>query len=395
MRVYHFTEQPYPDAWGKDLDSLRVTIPNRLCDPETMSDLYHRYLDEWQLADELGLNIMVNEHHATSTCVSVSVNLTLSILARITKNARLLALGVPICNRTDPIRVAEEMSMIDVISRGRLDMGLVKGVPYEIAPANSNPGRMMDRFWEAHDLILKAMTTHDAPFSWEGEYFQNRTVNVWPRPWQEPHPPVWITSLSPSSAPGIAKRGHIVATVLSGVACKVLFDAYRKAHLEYHGRPAGTDRFAYAILCAVGVTREEAYRRGHEVASYVRTSDKVAAPFNLPPGYAPPQAMAKVMQGLKPGFPPIATKSGDMVLPKNASVEQLIEGGMMCAGTPDEVFDQITTFHDAVGGFDNLSIMCQAGRLNHADTTASLTLFGKEVLPRLREWSSSKERLAA
>ena len=69
------------------------------------------------------------------------------------------------------------MAMIDVISKGRLEMALVKGAPYEIAPANSNPGRIMDRSWEAHDLILKAMTTQDGPFNWEGEYFHYRNVN--------------------------------------------------------------------------------------------------------------------------------------------------------------------------------------------------------------------------
>ena len=63
MRVFHFSEEPYPNAWAPDADSLRITLPNSECDPQTAADLYHRYLDEWQLADELGFDIMVNEHH--------------------------------------------------------------------------------------------------------------------------------------------------------------------------------------------------------------------------------------------------------------------------------------------------------------------------------------------
>ena len=78
---------------------------------------------------------------------------------------------MPIGNRFDPVRVAEEYSMIDVISRGRVEMGFVKGVPFEMTPANTNPADLMERFWEAHDLILKAMTTHDGPFNWEGTLF--------------------------------------------------------------------------------------------------------------------------------------------------------------------------------------------------------------------------------
>src|SRR3981189_2835720 len=176
MRVFNFTEHPRPDAWNLGFDSLRVNLPNRLCEPQVAADLYHRYYDEWMLADELGFDIMVNEHHSTATCLSASCNVTLAILARITRRARLLALGVPLANRNDPLRIAEELAMIDVISRGRLIMGFVKGVPFEVPVANSNPVRMMDRLWESHDFIVRAMTHRDGPFYWEGRYFQYRHV---------------------------------------------------------------------------------------------------------------------------------------------------------------------------------------------------------------------------
>ena len=88
--------------------SLRVSLPNRHCDPDVAADLYHRFLDEWMLCDELGINIFVNEHHSTATCMTASCTVTLGILARITKNVRLLGLGMPIANRPDPLRIAEE-----------------------------------------------------------------------------------------------------------------------------------------------------------------------------------------------------------------------------------------------------------------------------------------------
>src|SRR5207302_1314324 len=200
MKVWHFSELAYHPAWPQLGESYRVVIPSRLFDPKVGADLYHRYLDEWALCDELGINIMTNEHHATATCADSVCTIPMAILARETKTVRLLALGMPIGNRNDPIRVAEEYSMIDVISRGRLEMGFVKGVPFEISPANTNPADLADRFWEAHDLILKAMTSHDGPFNWEGTHFQYRSVNVWPRPWQEPHPPVCMPVGSPGSA---------------------------------------------------------------------------------------------------------------------------------------------------------------------------------------------------
>ena len=120
------------------------------------------------------MEIMLNEHHQTATCVDPAAPLVLAALARLTKKARLLILGNPIANRRQPVRVAEEMAMVDVLSRGRLEAGFVRGVPYEVLPANSNPVRMNERQWEALDLIIKAWTTHDGPFSHEGRFFHYR-----------------------------------------------------------------------------------------------------------------------------------------------------------------------------------------------------------------------------
>lgn len=386
MRVFHFSEQPYPDAWNPEYDSLRVTLPNALCDPQTAGDLFHRYLDEWQICDELGINIMVNEHHATATCMSSSCTLTLATLARITKQVRLLALGIPLANRNDPVRVAEECAIIDVVSRGRFEMGFVKGIPYEIAPANSNPVGMMDRFWESHDLILKALSTQDGPFSFEGRFFHHRSVNIWPRPFQNPHPPVWVPTMSPSGVRAIAQRGHVAATFLTGYSTGKINDEYRKAFAEAGRGQAGVDRLAYMGMCAVADTHEEAMIKAEKVASYVRTTAIVAEAFSYPPGYFPPQAIAQVLR--KPvgrSKYNAQTASGRPVELTTASVEDLIAAGAMFAGTPDEVYEQIITFHDTVGGVGNLILMMQAGHLTHAETVSSLTLFAKEVMPRLQQ----------
>ena len=161
MRAWHFSENAYhllPDA--KEYDSIRVSLPNRYYDPQIGADLYHRFIDEWKIADELGLEVMVNEHHQTATNLNPAGPIIMGILARETKRARLLILGNPIANRREPVRVAEEMAMVDVYSRGRLEVGFVRGVPYEISAGNHSPAHMHERFWEAHDLILKAWTSH-------------------------------------------------------------------------------------------------------------------------------------------------------------------------------------------------------------------------------------------
>src|SRR4029077_20479882 len=147
---------PYPFIPQEVLDqvdSVRASLPNRYCDPLAAARLYEECLDEYRLCDEVGLNIISNEHHAGINCLYGASPLTLGILARETKNVRLLSLGTLITVRTDPVRIAEEYATADVISRGRLEIGFVKSGGSEMASGNANPIGIVDRFWEAIDLI--------------------------------------------------------------------------------------------------------------------------------------------------------------------------------------------------------------------------------------------------
>ncbi|WP_250523452.1 MULTISPECIES: LLM class flavin-dependent oxidoreductase [unclassified Caballeronia] len=388
MNVFYFTEQPYPDAWNPEATSLRVTLPNSECDPSVMADLYARYFDEWMLADELGFDLMVNEHHATATCLSSVAGVTLSILARQTKRARLLTLGYPIANRLDPVRIAEELAMIDVISRGRLEMGFVRGVPYELGVTQKSAVGMTDRFWEAHDLILKALSTRDGPFNWQGKHFQARNVNVWPRPYQDPHPPVWISGRSRSNIRDIASRGHVFATFLSGKQTAGMFDYYREVAAELGHATPSADRFAYLGIVAVADTHDKAMQRARILVNYLRTSALVAEPFDNPPGYMSAADSARMMRAN--GKRTAKSASGKAVDVHSGSIEELIDAGAMFVGTPDEVYEQIAAFDDDVGGLGNLLMMGHAASLSHADTVNNLTLFAKEVLPRLKQRSASR-----
>ncbi len=398
MRVYHFSEEPYPDVWTPDRPTLRVTLPNELCDPQRAHELYHRYIDEWMLADQLGFDIMLNEHHSTATCLTASANLLLAILARVTKNARLLVLGVPVCNRQDPVRIAEEMAMVDVISGGRLEFGMIKGVPYEIAPANSQPTRMMDRFWEAHDIIVKAMTTHNGAFNFEGEFFHHRTVNIWPRPWQQPHPPIWSSTSTPANAKEIGVRGYVVGSFMGGTLETIkLHKAYAEGYREGgYGTEVPVDRFGYLAMCATADTEAEGRRRADIIADYLRTNAQVAEPFNKPPGYFSVDAAFRSMRSPNPrAFRTLVSPAGKNVELSTATLQDFIDCGIAFAGTPDQVYEQICSFVDSIGGLGNLLLMGQGGHLNHQETTDSMTLFGTKVLPRLKARYAPEMKFAA
>ena len=386
MDAYYFSEMAFHPAWEAGGNLLRNDIPSRLFDPVVGHQLLNRFLDEYALCDELGLNIMLNEHHSTATCTDVTCTLPLMALARETKKARLLALGMPIANRSDPVRVAEEFAFADVISGGRVEMGLVKGGPTEVFAANTNPVLLNERFWEAHDLIVKAMSTHDGPFRWEGRHFQYRLVNVWPRSFQNPHPPIWMPVASAPSAAAVAAKGYVVACLNTGFTqTRAVFDTYRRAAAKA-GKTADELRLAYLALVGVGDTAEEGFRRAGMLLEYIRTQSRRAPQYVNPLGMTPTEVNAEILQqGGRVKLQPIYSRDGRVVDRSELSVQSMIDAGTMFAGTPDMVVQQIREFHDYVGGFGHLLAMAQGAWLDHKDTVANIELFAKEVLPRIRD----------
>lgn len=373
MQTWYFNEAAYPYLPDEtEYDSIRVTLPNGLYDPKVGAGLWDRYMDEWQVADELGLNVMVNEHHATATCMNPAGPLVAGILARTTKNARIVLLGNPIANRPDPVRVAEEMALVDTLSHGRLEVGFVRSVPYEVLPSNASPVGMAERMWEAHDLIKRAWTTTDGPFSWEGKYFQFRSVNIWPRPFQQPHPPIWMSSRSQNGAAEIGERGYVCATFLGGHAgAKVVFDAYKQRRENLGLSAPELDRFAYAGLVYTGSSDEEG-RAGAEKLLWYMRANKVPIQFKNPPGYA---SIGANIGAVKGGM--------NNLIPDDNSLDSLIDKGIVFAGSPDSVYEQIKRFHERSGGIGHLLLMGQSGFLEHDETVAGIENFAREVQPRL------------
>ena len=378
MQAWHFSESAYPYLPpAETYPSIRVSLPSKHFDPVKGAALWDRYLEEWQIAEDEGLEIMLNEHHQTATCADPAAPMVLAALARLTTKARLLILGNPLANRRQPVRVAEEMALCDVLSHGRVEAGFVRGVPYEISPANSNPVRMGDRFWEALDLIVKTWTSHDGPFSHEGRFFHHRNINIWPRAYQNPHPPVWVSTTSPGGAAEVGAKGFIQATFLTGFeATRKIYESYRAAWRKAgRGQDVPNHRLAYAALIYVGETEQEAHDGAEKLLWYV-TANKVAPQFANPPGYSPVAAQVAMQRGVEHPLKQFA---------KNPSVEAAIRSGFMFAGTPDQVYEQIKRHYEYVGGYGHLLIMGQAGFLEHDDTVKGIRMFARHVYPRLKE----------
>ena len=172
---YYFSEMPYPDTPELDrYPSIRLTYPNRYFNPELGAQLYRRYLDEYAYAEIVGFDgLMVNEHHNTPTCMHLAANLSAAALIQRTRHCKILLLGNVIALWDNPVRLAEEVAMLDLMSAGRVISGFVRGIGIEQFSINVAPAENRERFQESHDLIIKTWT-EPGPFRWEGKHFHFR-----------------------------------------------------------------------------------------------------------------------------------------------------------------------------------------------------------------------------
>ena len=196
MKMCFFHLMPYgylPDDFDKQYHSVWVDAPNSLFDPKKGTQLYNDYLDELEFAEEMGFDgLCVNEHHYNAYGLMPSPNLMASAMTRRTSKAAIIVLGNSLALYNPPVRVAEEFAMLDVLSGGRFVAGFPLGTSQDtVFGYGEVPVTLREKYNEAHDLVIKAWTERE-PFAFNGKYTQLRYVNIWPRPYQEPHPPIWV-----------------------------------------------------------------------------------------------------------------------------------------------------------------------------------------------------------
>ena len=217
------------------------------------------------MAEELGFDgLMLNEHHDNAFCMGSVMNVEASILARLTKKVKIVLLGNPLPIVGNPLRLAEELAMIDLISGGRLVSGWVRGAGSEQFASNANPAFNREYFDEAHEVIIKAWT-QPGPFRYEGKHFHYRYVDPWMLPMQKPHPQIWIPGLlSPETVEWCAKHRYPYVALATFLEPTVeLWDFYRDAAAK-EGYQVGTENFGYLQKVYVAETEEKA----HEIAKW-------------------------------------------------------------------------------------------------------------------------------
>ena len=287
MFLMRFTERAYT-AYTEEAvrnspnEAVRLTFSNSNFDPTVGARQYNEYLDEYEYCEEAGFDgLMLNEHHNTPTCLGATMNLEAAILARNTKKPKIVLMGNPLPTFENPLRVAEEIAEIDMISNGRVVSGFVRGTGVESLAANINPLHNRERFEEAHDLIIKTWTT-PGPFRWEGKHYQFRVVNPWMMPMQKPHPPIWVGGEGRRAIRRAARFGDgwqplgNNSTFPMGTAEELAVGLTRlDAELERAGRPAGALEITSRMLGYDLKKNGEASGSGH--AAFAGTADEIAS----------------------------------------------------------------------------------------------------------------------
>ena len=389
MFLMRFTERAYTNYTEEDVrnspnQAVRLTFSNSHFDPQVGSDLYNRYLDEYEYSEEVGFDgLMLNEHHNTPTCLGATMNLEAAILARSTKRAKIVLLGNPLPVFDNPLRLAEELAEIDMISRGRLVSGFVRGTGVESWSANVNPLFNRERFEEAHDLIIKAWTT-PGPFRWEGKHFEFRYVNPFETPLQKPHPPVWIPGTgSPETVTFCAERRYpYIFLETDPEATQDMITGYGETARE-HGYEMGPQHVGYLQRILVADTDEKAREIGRGFLEGNIGVGRIPMPpdYMAPIGYNSRDPKFRAMKE-RVRKDPFQLSGGGGV--DTATWDEILARKRIIVGSPDTVVEQIREqLQQLRPGI--LGVWTNDGTISHQDTMRCLELMGQEVLPRVRE----------
>ena len=376
----HFMPYVHLPPNHKEYKSLWVDFPNKYYDPKKAAVLYEQYFSELELADKVGFDaIVVNEHHNTSYSMMPAPNLIAAALLSRIQRAKICVWGTP-PNLEYPNRLAEEYAMLDVLSKGRLDVAFPLGTGMEYWCNPINPTTARERHKESIEIILKAWT-EEGPTSYYGDFYTYRFLNSWPRPYQQPHPPCYIVGTgSPETIELAAQFGFGYSAVfVTRERALELNNKLRQRSAEL-GKQIRPDQMPLGVLTYVAETQEQAEREFAEHLQFFFEDGLRTTPqFLAPPGYISiEQLKARAAVGDK--------------LHGSFNLKALKDTLFLAVGTPEQVANQIGEWGHTMGT-THINIQGALGNMPHWKTVKNISLIAEEVIPRVR--SQSNARMAA
>jgi alkanesulfonate monooxygenase SsuD/methylene tetrahydromethanopterin reductase-like flavin-dependent oxidoreductase (luciferase family) len=334
--------------------------PPTLFDPEIGQRTFDDFLAYARLADDLGFDwISVSEHHYSPHILTPSLAAIAGALTQVVQRARIALLG-PLPPVNNPVRIAEEIAMLDHLSHGRLIVLPLRGTPNEynsygpLTPAKSRT------ITQEATLLIRKTLSEPQPFSWEGEHFNFPTIAIWPRPVQRPFPPMYYSGNSLDSArfAGAQRLGMGTSFLPPPVVAQTVA-VYR----------------AEAAAAGWEPTPDQIVHRNHIVVA-----ETAAEAAELEANFLPPPIKANIARNMQ------ANRNGDTSMADWAA--RFEQGHLQFAGTPDVLVERIRDFHELTG-VGVLDFIFAAGQTSPAAVRRSIELFGQEVLPRIRDIGES------
>ena len=325
-------------------------------------------VDRAQLADEIGFDwVTVAEHHYAPLSITPNPMVMAGALTQVVKRAKIALLGpnIPILN---PVRVAEEFAMLDTLTGGRVIAGMMRATPNEYVTYNINPDESRGRFTEALELIKMAWS-QTRPFGWQGKYFNYRSICIWPRIVQQPHPPIFMSGSSPESGKYAAENRIGLGFAVTTVPLAAKAAAYYREQAKLAGWEPAPDDIIYRCRMHVADTDDEAF-------------EDVMSQEGGRRGTGGPMANRVIWDSvMNSGY-----RGGDAddERERKASTYDLadrIKLGSVIVGSADTVIEQIRHIRNEIGaGILDLTAAAELGD----KTRKSIEMFGEQVLPRIR-----------
>jgi alkanesulfonate monooxygenase SsuD/methylene tetrahydromethanopterin reductase-like flavin-dependent oxidoreductase (luciferase family) len=372
-------DERYPSVW--------VDAPWwELADAERVGDYYNCSLDELMLAAELGFDgLGTNEHHQNPYGFMCNPNLFGAVLARLTRDrgfddVAIVQLGATVSSTAPPIRIAEEYAVLDCISGGRLVAGLPLGlgadanISYGITPIEQR-----ERWREAIELMVKAWTAKEF-FAWNGKYFQLPRVNLWPRPVQEPHPPLLVPGAASSSTWDYCHDRDLPYAFLSYLGGKsseiVMKRFWERAAAK--GKDANPYRASFLQLVGVAETDERAEAEyGPHAEFFYKKLLHLPPQYLAPPGYSDYKSLLNLFKSRMFEY---TDYTKDL---KPLRARDFIEKEFVVVGSPATVREKLENMVRTLN-VGHLMTLLQFGSMPHEQTLKNIELFGREVLPHLQ-----------
>jgi alkanesulfonate monooxygenase SsuD/methylene tetrahydromethanopterin reductase-like flavin-dependent oxidoreductase (luciferase family) len=329
--------------------------PPHLFEPASGQRMMEEMFEQAAHADELGFDwISFSEHHYAPLLVLTPNPFIFAAAAiRYIRRAKIALFG-PILPLHNPIHIAEEIAMLDVLSGGRLLLLFLRGVPYELRAFSVNLDETRAMTQEATLLITRALTDPQ-PFSWEGTYYRYPTVSVWPGLIQRPHPPFYATGNSFESVAFAASQGHGLALSFAPLSYISQAITHYRAEAARHGWEPQRDQVIFRGNLIVTDSDEEAQQLAAQLA---------AMPHLRRPHSAPTPAVPEHTASL--------------------SAPVLLNQAQFC-GSPQTVVAQMKALHDL--GVGVVDLVVPAGLMSQARLLSSLELLAREVLPHVHAFA--------